>query len=112
MVNMEQVLDEALPDAKLLNDIADLLWQQANGSVELEGKELRIPEGSKIDIAAKAFFLEKFDVGFGSSFRVLLAIGGVDSCEFGILTARYCFATLYYNEEGALITTSFHKEMR
>ena len=109
---MEQVLDEALPDAKLLDDITSILWQEANGSVELAGKELRVPEGARIDIATKAFSLEKFEVGFGSCFRALLAIGGVDSQEFRILTARYCFATLYYNVDGTLITADFHKEMR
>jgi hypothetical protein len=106
------MIDETLPDRKLLDDLFQVLWWEGGGTVELEGREVHIPEGTKIDIVTKACIVERFDVGFGSCFRALVAIGGVARQEFGVLTANYCFATLHYDIEGKVITTDFHLEMR
>ncbi|AFY54617.1 hypothetical protein Riv7116_2085 [Rivularia sp. PCC 7116] len=42
----------------------------------------------------------------------MVAIGGITSQKHGILTAKYCFATLYYNDERQLFTMDFHEGMR
>lgn len=110
--SLAEAIDEILPDQPVLNDVSRILGQCPRGEIELEEEIISVPENIPITIVTKVFLKEYFeDVGFGA-YRVQVAIGGIENKEFGILSARFCFATLYYNEEPSLITIDFHKKMR
>jgi hypothetical protein len=116
VVELLQAIDNALPDNQVIADIRRILEDGSGGKAEVaieveEGTWEEIPVNAPIQVVTKAFFKEYFGIGFGS-FRVQVAVGGVQEEEFGVLFAKYCFATTYYNRTGQLITIDFHKEMR
>ncbi len=113
---LTQAIDNALPDHQVIADIRRILEDESGGKAEVaveveEDTWEEIPVNAPIQVVTKAFFKEYFEIGFGS-FRVLMAIGGVQDEKFGLLSAKYCFATIYYDKAGQLITVDFHKEMR
>jgi len=108
-------MDEALPDEMILQDVYNLLARDAEDGqkrIELDEQWVSIPINIPVDIVTKAFFKEYYDVGWGISYRVLVAIGKFKKDQYGLHTAEYCFATLYYNERGDMITEDFHTEFR
>ena len=109
-----RALDGALPDATVLADLAGILWDggKDTAEVELDGLLVPVPRGAPLEIVTKAFLKEYFDVSFKTGYRVQVAVGGVSSEQFGILSAGICFATLYYNAARRPFTVDFHKEMR
>lgn len=111
-VKVAEMLNSTLPNNQILNDVSQIIWETGEGQIELEGEKNYIPKGTVVDVVTKAFFLEYFDIGFGTCYKVEVAIGGVVDEKHGIFSARYCFATLYYNQDCHLITVDFHKEMR
>ncbi len=114
-VKVIKAIDEALPDEVILQDIHNLLAQDAvDGQTRIElGREwASIPINTPVDIVTKAFYKEYYNAGWGTSYRVLTAIGGFREDRHGLHTAGYCFATLYYNEQGHRITEDFHVEFR
>jgi len=112
------VLDEALPDEKIVKDILIVLREYTqDGGVEIEldeaeGKTVFIPENPRVEIVTKVLLKEYYDVNFRSGYRVQIALGGIQEQKYGILDARYCFATLYYNLEGEMLSLDFHPNMR
>jgi hypothetical protein len=112
MIDLLDLLDKALPDSQVVSDISRILWRESNGLVELEEGDLSVPQSVPIEIVTKAFFKEYYDISFGNCFRTQVAIGGIEYQDSGVLFAKFCFATLYYKEKGALITIDFHKSMR
>lgn len=111
-------LDLALPDEQIRRDMTTLLAEDAdNGTVTIsfddDDKELVcIPLDAPIEMVTKAFFKEYVaGVGFGV-YRVLVAVGGFHRDEQGFHCATHCFATLYYNIDGELITHDLHREFR
>lgn len=113
-----QALDLALPDDQIRRDLTDLLAQYAEDGIvaisfDDEDNELvSIPVDASIEMVTKAFFKEYVaEVGFGV-YRVLVALGGFHRDDQGFHTATYCFATLYYNADGQLITHDIHTEFR
>lgn len=115
-INVIKAINEALPDEQIGKDISNILQKYAKqGGVEVELSEdklLVIPENVPIDIVTKSFFKEYYDINFRSGYRVQVAIGGIQNQKYGILYAKYCFATLYYNEESKMLTIDFHKDMK
>ena len=83
------------------------------GKVELDSDVITVPEAVTITVITKALFSERFSIGFGSGFRVLVGIGDIQEGDVGYqLTCRYCFATLHYDEHCQLITEDFHQGNR
>ncbi|GBC60514.1 hypothetical protein DENIS_1471 [Desulfonema ishimotonii] len=113
--DLERALDEALPDEKILSDVKRLLEYNAENGVteiELNEKWVPIPIDVPIDIVSKAFLKEYYEgVGFGA-YRVLVAIGGFKKDRYGFHEAGYCFATLYYNDQGDNFTEDYHVKFR
>ncbi len=110
-----KVIDNFLPDERVLDDVFLLLREDQGPegtAIEFETGRVRVPENPQVAVVTKAYLKEYYDVGFGSGYRVQVAIGGVQEEQFGILKARYCFATLYYNCEREMITADFHQDMR
>ena len=112
------VLDEALPDEKIVRDILSMLREYTReGGVEIEldegeGKTVFIPENPRVEIVTKVLLKEYYDVNFRSGYRVQIALGGIKENKYGILSARYCFATLYYNLEKKFLSLDFHYSMK
>jgi len=113
-LNFESAIDEVLPDNKITNDVQAILDQGDEVSVIDLGNDmfLSLSKTTNIDIVTKMYLKEYYDIGFGTGYRVQVAIGGIQRKSHGILYAKYCFATLYYNAESRLITADFHKDMR
>src|ERR1700742_1049265 len=101
--SLTQVLDQILPDQFVLKDLSHIL-QIGEAAIELDEESLHIPLEAPLVVVRKVFLKEYFDdVGFGA-YRVQVAIGGIQEQQFGVLVAKYCFATLFYNEKPSLIT--------
>jgi hypothetical protein len=111
--DIADILDSLLPDERLTSDLATALWTEAAGTVEIaDDVRIFVPPKTRIDVVTKAFFLERFDIGFGTTYRALLAVGGIESLDAGAPTAPYCFSTLYYDSNVRLLTIDFHREIR
>lgn len=110
---LSEALDYAIPDDKIVMDLRDILQKGIEGattSIELNGKWAPVPVSVPITVVTKAFFVERFDTGFGA-YKVLAALGAVKQVSSLWLEAEYCFSTLYYNHDMELITLDFHVDM-
>ena len=110
-----KVIDDALSDDQVVKDVLGALQDEKEPewtTIEFENGDVRFPANPQITIVTKAYVVERYDIGFGSGYRIQVAVGGVQEQAFGILKAKYCFATLYYNHSREAITIDFHKEMR
>ncbi|MEO0844399.1 MAG: hypothetical protein AAF063_36865, partial [Cyanobacteria bacterium J06643_5] len=108
------LLDETLPDEQIIQDLSDRIWndKELKGiNIELNDQWKFVPENTPISIVTKALFKEYYDIPFGT-YKVMVAIGGITSQKHGILKAKYCFATLYYNDDCQICSIDFHEEMR
>ena len=72
-----------------------------------------MPIDTRIDIITKAVFKEYVEMPFGA-YKAQVAIGGVKKLtdKERLHQAVYCFATLYYSEEGQMTTIDFHSQVR
>lgn len=77
----------------------------------VEGGYIAVPVEAALEVITKAFFESRFDMSFGH-FVVQVAIGGVVGHEASLPKARYCFATLFFNENAECFTADFHRELR
>ena len=108
------LLDETLGDSQIHEDLLKLLQTaKINGDavIEIEGTRVRIPLNVGLFVVTKAVFKDLYNSGFGT-LRAQVAIGNVINHEDGEVVAKYCFATLYYDENGKLISNDFHKQLR
>ncbi len=105
------VLEQWLPDAVVITDLKNLIHTGSGAHVELDSGMITIPAECDYELVSKAFVEQRFDVGFGSCFRVVVAIGGVSRIDSGVIHAKYCFCTLWYSCARQLITTDFSKEV-
>ncbi|BDI30758.1 hypothetical protein CCAX7_28090 [Capsulimonas corticalis] len=110
------ILNVTLPDRRVLEDLSTKLQRlarSAHKSKEMGDEVWRsVPEGASLDIVTKAFYSEYYEgVGF-ATYKVLVAIGGLEQSEVGMHKAKYCFATLHYDDEAQLITVDFHRDFR
>lgn len=87
--------------------------QEQNGevSVELDDSSYTFAMNEPIEIVTKAFFDERFTIGFGV-YRVEVALGGVKEVLFGVPQPKHCFATLYYDDKALLLSVDFHSAFR
>lgn len=111
-------LDIVLSNDKVKEDVSKILIEGANSDGTLftfgdeNERKVLVPNNVNIEIITKALFKEYFEeVDFGV-YRVMVAIGGIEGKRYGVLFARYFFATLWYNKNCELNTIDFHIEMR
>ena len=109
MHDIERKIDLALPDEKVIADLRGII-AECTGPIEVGERNVVVPPDIQHEIVAKSFHGYRCDVGF-TAFRVLVAVGGLECVEFGIPTARLCFALLHYDEKGDLVTQDFSAEM-
>jgi hypothetical protein len=111
-----EYLDTVLSDQVVVDDLIKILSDPSvNWKIFLdEDKEgvISLPNDVPFEITTKCVLKEYYDVGFGSSLRVTVAVGGVSSFGHGVIAAKYFFATMYYTIDSKLITLDYHKEMR
>jgi hypothetical protein len=112
-ITPDEAIDRTLPDERIVRDLINLLREGGDeAEIEFETGNVRIPAHPHVTLVTKSYRKEYFPIGFGSGYRVQVAVGDVEQTEYGILKAQYCFATLYYTTGPELITVDFHKEMR
>lgn len=110
MAGLSNELDAALPDERITSDLREEL-RQCQQQLELDDRTIDVPEDVGLAVVAKSFHAYRYDVGMGPHFRALVAIGGVEREEFGIVWAGLCFATLWYGEDGRVRTVDFSVKM-
>ena len=104
------ILRETLPADRISADLAAVL-SEGHKPVELGDDRVVVPSGAELTVVARSVHTYEVRIGFGDHYRVLVAVGGIDSVEHGIVRAGICFATLWYSTELKLITVDFAKEM-
>jgi len=120
-------LDEALPDSKITSDLRAVLEEgSVDGfvSIELEIEletggygmgEYRteptlVPIDAPIEILVKRFSNEHLRGASYKHYVVRVAIGEFQQDENGFHQAGYCFAELYYGEDGVLVTEDYRRQ--
>ena len=101
------MLDSLLPTDRIEADLRDV-FSSGEARIELEGGNVAVAADVRLELVSRAFYSHEFDIGFGRAYyRVIVAVGGIRSLEYGILEAQLCFATLWYSEARDLITVDF-----
>lgn len=112
------LLDEALPD-DLVREALGRIFRKCEavaGHIHVEFEEVPagyvpVPLDADIDIITKSFLVTRLGQAFGT-FEAQVAIGGLVGNEEKSLRAKYCFATLFFNEHRECFTADFHIEAR
>src|SRR5271154_4325614 len=97
------LLDEALPDAVVLEQLASDLRRtiRADGraSVLVDGVALAVPLDAPLMLIDKVLFKETYESVFPTGCRVDVAVGDTDTDTPMVLTPAYCFARLFFDRE-------------
>ncbi len=101
------VLDEWIPDRKVIEDCRRIVLSDGNGKIDYDRGTVVVPDHVEFEIVSKAYLAPRIDIGFGECFRTLIAIGGIDATNNGVVLAPYGFAVLWHKTDGSLITTDF-----
>jgi len=104
--NHTSELDTWLPDGQVVEDVRRIVESESQGRLEFDSGTIRVPSGTDYEVVSKAFIKQPSNIGFGSCFRAVVAIGEVTEAS-GILESKFGFATAWYSESGSLITTDF-----
>jgi len=122
-MNTDDVLhsfDLILSDTKIIQDIAQQIDHIAQfnkgvkGQIEIEVEDdvrIIVPCKVPVDIVTKALYREYFEINFGTGYRVLAALGGINKIKAGIIYPVYAFIALYYDSDLNLTTVDFHRNM-
>jgi hypothetical protein len=102
-----QTLEDWIPDNTVFKDLHSTFKSFESSVIEFESGTVHIPDNCKLDIVSKAALEQRYDIGFGSCLRTIVAVGGVDRIEHGVLKPKICFAVLWYSDTGHLITVDF-----
>lgn len=100
-------LDAWLPDSKAVAELRRMIEVDANGLLEYDSGPQKVPATADYEVVSKALIKQPQEVGFGSCFRVVVAIGGLIHDGSGIVTSKFGFATSWYDIDGSLITVDF-----
>ncbi len=107
--SLDMFLDEQFSD-DFLTDELRRVFRDAKGVIEFDVAPIYVAVDCELKVISKSFILQRFDRGFGNCFTALLAVGGIDSFEHGIIKPTHCFAVLWYSFQRKLITIDFSKE--
>ena len=104
-------LDRVVEDDDVLSSFRAVL-EKDEFTVALDDDDVRTLERDcELTIVAKFGLSYRHDVGMGDHYRVIVAIGGVQSVRFGVVEAEICFATLWLSLDGSLITIDYSAVM-
>jgi len=98
---IEAMLEAALPDKKIFEDIRLILAKAENRIVCVGGKRVTVEMTPHFTVTVKSFEATKID-GMRGRFLVEVAIGACTDTGVGLVTAEYCFAVLTYDDDGRL----------
>ncbi|MDE0874545.1 MAG: hypothetical protein OSA88_11810 [Acidimicrobiales bacterium] len=104
--NHTSELDTWLPDQQVVEDVRRIVQAESQGQLEFDSGTTTVPSGTAYEVVSKAFIKQPSNIGFGSCFRAVVAIGEVAEAN-GILKSEFGFATAWYSDSGNLITTDF-----
>lgn len=102
--------DAWLPDSKAVSDLRRIVEIDAGGCIEYDSGPQKVPPTADYEVVSKALIKQPKEIGFGSCFRVVVAIGGRIKDGTGIVKSKFGFATSWYDINGSLITTDFTKD--
>jgi len=100
-------IDAWMPNTKVLEDIRRVVETDARGLLELDSGNIAVPPNTDYEVISKALISQPRDIGLGPCFRVVVAIGGLESTASGIQRSRFAFSTVWYTLTGEIITTDF-----
>lgn len=109
-----QLLDETIGDRRIIEDLLRVLGSSRvndHSLIEIDGASIRVPLNVGFTVVTKAVFKDRYNSGFGA-LRAQVAIGEVTDHEDGEVIAKYCFATLYYDQNCNLLSSDFHAKFR
>lgn len=109
MVDLAAAMDLVLPQERILADVQRLLADAER--VELDGEWIAIAPDCELMIVARSCHERRVEVGFGTHFRALVAVGVIREVQHGIVEPGLCFASLWYSDKGELITVDFTSSM-
>ena len=104
--DIEVLLDASLPDEKIVTDLRNYLAETENDGnfvFDFPDRQISVPVHAPITIIYKMYTNDNFGVRY-STYDVYISIGDVGKTSSNILVSQYCFARLYYNDEGNLIS--------
>ncbi len=105
---IEEALEKLLPTQKILAELSGILAEWGHEvSVGEEEERVNVSPDTKLELISKSALYTPYNLGFGTGFKVIVAIGGVVELEEKLshIVAGICFITLWYNQGGKLITT-------
>ena len=108
-MNIEAIMKELLPEAKVLSDVEALL-QLGNRVVQLESGDVVVPGGATHAIIFRRLQFGESAGAFINVMTALLAIGGIEANKH-TLQARICFCRLIYQHSGSLITSDWMSQL-
>lgn len=89
-------LDEFLPNKLIQEDLSRILWMEnPEEPIELEEKYVMVPHGCPLEVVSKSYRKNFYEIGFGNYYAAQVAVGGVIEEKSGIISPKYCFATLF-----------------
>jgi hypothetical protein len=98
-----RLLDEALPDAVVLEQLVNELRRRTDldGSATVMASDVAVvvPMGATLTIVDKILFRENYESRFPTGCRVDVAVGEVEKGTPGLLHPAYCFARLFFDRE-------------
>lgn len=100
------ILSELLTDEKVADDLRSIL-DQCSWEVEFDDQPVTVPRDLATTVVERVYFERSEEIGFGSHYRVVVAIGGLESIEHGIVIPKICFSLLYYSLDREVITSDF-----
>ena len=96
------LIDVVLPVSSVLGQAAVFL-QSCNWALEIEGEQIKIPEGVELLVRSRAFIkAELDDVFLGDHFEAVILLGSVR--VGGNVRARYGVLRMYFNPEGRFVS--------
>lgn len=105
------LLDEALPDAvvleQLASDLRRTIGADGRASVLVDGVALVVPLDAPLMIIDKVLFKEAYESVFPTGCRVDVAVGDTDMDTPRVLDPTYCFARLFFDRECRCTRTEF-----
>ena len=110
---LEEMLNVVLPDSKIIDDLTAEIHGRMGGVVPQGATPgVAIPADATFPVLFKMFLKEYYEGVGCSAFKVMIAVGGVESVAHGVVQPKYCFATLRYSRDVQLISADFHSERR
>ncbi|GIW97581.1 MAG: hypothetical protein KatS3mg111_0914 [Pirellulaceae bacterium] len=100
-------LDSWLPDEKVIAIVRQTIEKEGEGCIEYDSGAVNVPADTTYEVVSKAFIKQPESIGFGSCFRVVVAVGGLVHDESGITKSKFGFATAWFDVGGELITIDF-----